>query len=428
MLQIVPDFRGEDVSHDVIATLIRDRKPGHMLPAGLYNRRDVFEADLDMIFHRHWIAVAVEADVPEPGDVYAVDIGRSSILIVRDEDEGIRAFHNVCSHRAARLVPAGHSIVGKLVCPYHQWAYDLTGELFSAPHMGVDFDMGLHHLKPVAVRNIGGLVYVCLSQDPPQDIETLAALMSERLEPYELKDAKVAFETDIVEKGNWKLVIENNRECYHCAANHPELCLSLFAADFGFDAVDLSPTERAEADALDAAYVRARALWDGAGLDHSAVEHWQGQATNFRTERLLIAGTGESQTPDSRAASRVPLGRMGNSGCGNIHLWGINSWNHVMADHAVVINIFPLSPGETLVRTKWLVHKDAVEGVDYDLDHLTSVWIATNQQDADLVAMSQEGVRSAGYTPGPYSVHTERLVDDWTTWYCERMTHHGYGG
>lgn len=428
MVQLLHDFTPHDPSRDVISALLCSRQPGHMLPAGLYTRADVFQADVDVIFHRHWIAVGVEADIPEPGDVYAVDVGPSSILLVRDEDGAIRAFFNVCAHRAARLVPAGHSVVGKLVCPYHQWAYELTGELFSAPHMGRDFDKALHHLKPVAVRSVGGILYACLSPEPPEDIEELARVMEPRLAPYDLANTKVAHETEIVEDGNWKLVMENNRECYHCESNHPELALSFHASDFGFDPEDLSPQERGEICAHDAAYAEQRKRWEAMGLDHAAVEHTVGKATNFRTERLMIAGAGESQTPDARAASRIPLGAMTVPGSGDVHLWGVNSWNHVMADHAVVFAIFPLAPDKTLVRTKWLVHKDAEEGVDYDLDHLTSVWRATNRQDADLVALAQKGVESAGYVPGPYSRFTERALDEFATWYVERMIAHGYGG
>ena len=129
-----------DAQISTVSQLLRDRRPGHTLPAGLYTREDAYLADLEVIFHRHWIAVGVEADVPEAGDVYALDIGRSSIVILRDDEERVRAFHNVCSHRGARLLPPGRGTIGKLVCPYHQWTYELTGELVDAPHMGADFD------------------------------------------------------------------------------------------------------------------------------------------------------------------------------------------------------------------------------------------------------------------------------------------------
>lgn len=428
MQQVVRGLRAGEPLVDTVSSLLQARRPGYSLPGALYTGQAALEADLDVIFHRHWISVGLECDVPEPGDVYAVDIGRSSIVIVRGDDGDIRAFHNVCSHRGAKLVPAGRSIVGKLVCPYHQWTYELTGELTGAPHMGVDFERDLFNLQPVALRNVAGVLFACLSNDPPEDIEDLTAAMGPRLAPYDLSNAKVAWETDIVEDGNWKLVFENNRECYHCASNHPELALSFHASDFGFDPTDLTEGERADAEVLASVYAEKTALWEACGLPSGAVDHVRGHATQFRSQRLIIGGSGESQTPDTRAACRVPLGEAVAQGSGDTHLWGVNSWNHVMGDHAVVFMAYPIAPDKTLVRTKWLVNKDAVEGEDYDLATLISVWTETNRQDAALVALAHTGAGSAGYRPGPYSRFTEKTVDDWTTWYVERMAVHGYGG
>jgi Rieske 2Fe-2S family protein len=111
---------------------------------------------------------------------------------------------------------------------------------------------------------------------------------------------------------------------------------------------------------------------------------------------------------------------------GDMHLWGHNSWNHFMGDHAVVSIVIPLSAGRTLVRTKWLVHKDAVEGVDYELEKLTDVWIATTEQDAALVARSHAGTLDPAYVPGPYSPFSETNLDKFATWYIDRMHAHGY--
>ena len=411
-----------------LAALFAARKPGHTLPAALYTGQAAFDADCAVIFGQHWIAVGVTCDVPEAGDVIALSIGPASILILRDDNDQLRAFHNVCSHRGARLVPPGRSVVGKLVCPYHQWTYDLDGALARAPHMGVDFDRDLHHLKPVALRDVGGLLYVCLSDRPPPDIDELARVMTPRLAPYDLRQAKIAYEQDVIEEGNWKLTMENNRECYHCASNHPQLSLSFHAADFGYDPDNLTDTEKAEANALLDAYARHGAYWESEGLPYEAVEHTVGWPTNFRTQRLIIAGLGESQTPDTRYAVNIPLGATDRPGMGDVHLWGINSWNHVMSDHAVVFTAFPISPDRTLVRTKWLVHQDAVEGEDYDLENLTSVWKQTNAEDAHLVALAHQGAKSPGYRPGPYSRFTERALDEFATWYVARMTAAGSHG
>ena len=409
-----------------ISALLDARREGHSLPAGLYTREDVFEADLEVFFRNHWICIGPECDVPEPGDAHVIDIGNTSLILLRDDDGETRVVHNVCRHRGSRLLDAGPSVVSKLVCPYHQWTYELTGELIDAPHMGVAFDKECRSLKPVAFRSIGGLIYVCLSDNPPGDVDTLQRVMEERLAPYDVRNARVAFQKDVVEQGNWKLTMENNRECYHCSANHPELCVSFIDLDFGFDPASMSPQDREDAEKHMALYDERTKAWEAEGHPSTAVEQLAGFATNFRTQRLIIAGAGESQTPDATAASSKLLGSMTRKDLGDTHLWGHNSWNHFMGDHAVVVYAIPLSAGTTLVRTKWLVHKDAAEGIDYDLDKLTSVWIATTDQDSDLVARSYAGVKDPAYEPGPYSPFTETQLDSFATWYVERMRAHGF--
>lgn len=409
-----------------ISSLLDQRAAGHSLPAGLYTREDVFKADLDVFFHRHWIYVGLECEVPEAGDAMAIDIGATSIIILRDDDNQIRVVRNVCRHRGARLLEAGPSIVSKLVCPYHQWTYELSGELAHAPHMGKDFDKSCRSLKPVQFRSIGGLIYVCLSDEAPADIERLAEVMEPRLAPYDLRNTRVAHQVDVIEEGNWKLAMENNRECYHCSANHPELCVSFIDLDFGYDPESLSEDDRAIAEEHFAMYAERTRTWEEEGFPSETVEQTRDCATNFRTQRLIIAGAGESQTEDATAASSKLLGSMTRKDLGDVHLWGHNAWNHFMGDHAVTVMVIPLSPDRTLVRTKWLVHKDAVEGVDYDLQKLTNVWIETTNQDSDLVRISHKGVSDPAYEPGPYSPFSEKALDDFATWYVDRMRVHGY--
>src|SRR5690606_7313712 len=115
--------------------------------------------------------------------------------------------------------------VAKLVCPYHQWTYDLDGKLLWASNMGPDFDPTQHGLKPVHLRNLKGLIYVCLAPTAP-DFDAFARMASPYLDVHDLNDAKVAHTSTFIERANWKLVWENNRECYHCSANHPALCRS----------------------------------------------------------------------------------------------------------------------------------------------------------------------------------------------------------
>jgi len=409
-----------------ISALLADRLPGHALPGGLYTRDDVFAADMEVFFNRHWIAIGLECEVPEPGDVHVVELGKSSVIVLRDDDNALRAYRNVCRHRGSRLLGPGPAIVSKLVCPYHQWTYELTGELLNAPHMGQDFDKACRALKPVRFVSVGGLIYVCLSDDPPTDIVRLVETMEPRLAPYDVGNAKVAHQVDIVERGNWKLTIENNRECYHCLANHPELCVSFIDLDFGYDPAALTPADRDRAAAHAIRFEQATADWEAAGYPSAAVVPRVEADTNFRTQRLMMAGAGESQSPDTRAACRKLLGTIADTTLGDVHLWGHNTWNHFMGDHAVVATVIPLGPDETLVRTKWLVHKDAVEGVDYDVAHLTSVWTATTRQDAELVERAHAGVSDPGYTPGHYSTFAEAELDSFAQWYVRQLQVHGY--
>ena len=134
-----------------------------------------------MFFHKHWILVGVTADIPEPGDVSVVDIGKASIILVRDDDENVRSYRNVCRHRGARLKEAGEVTVGMLVCPYHQWTYDLDGSLRHAAHMGKDFDPTCRSLLPVRTKIVGTHIFVCLDENAPEDIAKLEETMSRRI-------------------------------------------------------------------------------------------------------------------------------------------------------------------------------------------------------------------------------------------------------
>ncbi|MGU3422668.1 aromatic ring-hydroxylating oxygenase subunit alpha [Methylobacterium sp. D54C] len=414
-----------DVTPTPLQRLLRERRRGYSLPAEFYLSPEVFEADMAVIFGRHWIYVGVEPDVPEAGDVMVVDIGKTSVAIVRDDDGAVRAFHNVCRHRGARLVHEEKSTVGNLVCRYHSWTYDLTGALIHADHMGPDFKRSCHGLKPVHIRSLEGLLFVCLSDDPPADFDAMAARLGPYIAPHNIRDTKVAFQKDIIEPGNWKLTMENNRECYHCGANHPELTVPLFAYGFGFAPEEMDEHDRDQAEHYGCLLRKRHGEWEAEGLPSKEIDELDTMITGFRTERLPLDGEGESHTIDTKAACRKLLGSLTNAKLGGLSVWTQpNSWHHFLGDHIVTFSVLPLDAERSLLRTKWLVHKGAVEGVDYDLANLTGVWEATNDQDSELVGICQQGVRSPAYEPGPYSPHTEMLVEKFCNWYVGRMAAH----
>ena len=402
-----------------IKDLIAKRRVGHTLDAPFYQSAEIFDLDIAAIFGKHWIYVAVEPDVPEAGDYITVKIGHDSVIIVRDDDMQIKAFHNVCRHRGSRICNDEKGTLGNIVCPYHQWTYDLNGKLIFTEHMGEDFDPSNHSLKPVHVGNIAGLIFICLAENPPEDFAYLKATMTPYIAPHQLQNCKIAYQEDLIEHGNWKLTMENNRECYHCATNHPELLKSMYEFGFGYQP---SPANAHKIDEFNVEIEKDRVRWEACGLPSSELDFLDTRVTSFRTQRLSLDRGGESQTMDGTVASKKLLGEFKQRDLGGLSFWTQpNSWHHFMSDHIVTFSVIPLDAHHTLLRTKWLVHKGAVEGKDYDLQKLTEVWRATNKQDGTLVEYTHRGSSGSAYRPGPYSPFTEGLVEKCTHWYIQRL-------
>ncbi len=402
-----------------IRNLISNRRKGYTLEAPFYLSPEINALDIAEIFGKHWIFVAVEPDIAEAGDYIRVEVGHNSVIIVRDDDMNVKAFHNVCRHRGSQLCDEQKGSVGNIVCPYHQWTYNLAGELIHNEHMGEDFDKNNHNLKSVHVGNIAGLIFICLADNPPADFEDMKQAMEPYIAPHRLADCKVIHQEDIVEHGNWKLTMENNRECYHCVANHPELLASMYEFGFGYQP---SPENAKKVQEFRDLIVSENNRWAACGLPSEEIDLLDSRATAYRTQRLPLEKAGESQTMDGKVASKKLLGDFTQRNLGGLSFWTQpNSWHHFMSDHIVTFSALPIDAEHTHLRTTWLVHKDAVEGVDYDLDNITKVWKATNKQDSTLVERTQRGVNSDQYQPGPYSPFTEELVEKFTNWYIQRL-------
>ena len=393
-----------------------------MLDRDFYTNPAVYRADLDLIFGRHWIFVGHEPDIAEPGDVMTVRVGENAILICRDDDGAIHAMHNVCRHRAATLVSAEKTTVGRLVCPYHAWTYGLDGALLHADHMGDGFDPSCQGLRKLHVRSLEGLLFVCLAEDPPADFDAMARAVAPYIAPHDVPNCKVAHQIDLIEEGNWKLTMENNRECYHCALNHPELTASIFEYGFGFDAEESDPARVAQRRQYDSMVEESCAAWAVRGFPSAEIARLDDMVSAYRIGRMPMDRDGESQTLDTKVACRKLLGAATERRLGDLSFHTQpNSWHHFMSDHIVSFAVLPLSPERTLLRTKWLVHKDAIEGADYDLETLIQVWRETNIQDGRLVGLAQAGASSAGYVPGRYSPQTEGQVEQFVNWYVKRL-------
>ena len=399
--------------------LLDARAPAHSLPGPCYTDPALHEVDLRLVWQRQWFFVGTVAEVPEAGDFLTVDVGTASVVVLRDDDEQVRALRNVCRHRGSRLVSGSHGCVGNIVCGYHHWTYGTDGRLLHAPQLPPGVDPGGLGLRPVHLREVAGLLFVCLGDEPPEDIDDVARVVAPYVAPHQLGRTKVAAQVDLVEDGNWKLTMENNRECYHCDG-HPELRCTFFPT-WGLSDDQVPDAMRADHDRYLAALVDLERRSDGLGLPHGLVEDLVERPLGFRVQREPLDGAGESFSPDGTRLVRRLLGDLPEAQLGHLGLHTQpNAWFHFQADHVVTFAALPLAVDRTLVRTTWLVHEDAVEGVDYEVEELTATWRATNEQDAAFVGGTQAGVADPGYLPGPYS-EAEQQVEAFVSWYDARV-------
>lgn len=396
--------------HAEMLDLLRSRRQGFSLAQPFYTDRDFFDIDLQHIWYRDWLFVGHDCEVAKPGSYFTVQIGSYPVIVLRDRAGSIRAFHNSCRHRGSRVCAAAKGAAAKLVCPYHQWTYDLDGSLVFARQMPDDFDKSEFGLKPVPCESAGGYIFICLAETPP-DFEPFRTMMEPYFLPHRLSEAKVAYESTIIEKGNWKLVWENNRECYHCASNHPELCKTFPEAPVA------TGVQGAESDPDMVAHwanCEAFGLPSRFGID---------EAGQYRATRAPLLNDALSYTMSGRrAVSRNLSDAIAQERIGALLLYHYpTTWNHILCDQATTFRVLPISPTETAVTTKWLVHRDAVEGVDYHLDELIHVWTETNDQDRRIVEENAFGIQSPAYEPGPYSEIHEGGVVQFVEWYARFM-------
>ncbi|MCE9546044.1 MAG: aromatic ring-hydroxylating dioxygenase subunit alpha [Planctomycetia bacterium] len=405
---------------DLLATCLDN----HSLPGAFYNDPLVYQADLDRIWRRGWLFAGHSCQLAQPGDYITVNIDVDSLIVIRDDDGGLRALHNICRHRGTVLChePAGR--VGRIVCPYHQWTYGRDGQLLSCRGMQPEIDKSQLGLVPAQVREVAGLVFVSLSDDPP-DFEPARELIEPLARPQGMERAKIAAVRDYEIAANWKLVWDNNRECYHCNANHPQYIKANFDHYNADDATDRVREKIAAATA------RSEAKWAACGL---AVTHREtGMAPFpdasskgdrhgwFSANRTALVDGWVSESMDGRQIAPL-MGDYADPDVGTLRIRTMpNFWNHSSCDHAVSTRLLPAGPHKTLAQVTWLVQADAVEGRDYRLEELMPFWQLTSEQDWELCSAAQRGVMSSRYTPGPLSTFKEYNVEAFRKWYVKQL-------
>jgi Rieske 2Fe-2S family protein len=400
--------------------LITRQPPGHSLLRQFYSDAEVYRLDCERLWRTGWLFAGHSCEISKPGDYFTLEVDSDSVIVTRDRDGQARALHNVCRHRGSLICEKSEGHINKLVCPYHHWSYDLDGRLLHAAGMQEDLNKSELALQSLHLRETAGLIFISLSSEPP-DFDAAENVLATQAKPQGLARAKVAKAVDYLVKANWKLVWENNRECFHCNANHPQYIKANFDH---YNADDTTPRIREQ---ISAAISRSEAKWAAAGL---AVSHKQTGMTTFpdaerniwySANRTALVDGFVSESMDGTQVAPL-MGDYPDSDVGTLRMRTLpNFWNHSSCDHAVSTRLLPKGPQLTAIRVWWLVDQGAVEGRDYDLGKLMPFWQLTSEQDWEICERQQRGVNSQAYIPGPYSTYKEYNVDAFVRWYLTRL-------
>jgi Rieske 2Fe-2S family protein len=406
-----------------IESLLAQCRPGWSLARDFYSEQEVYRLDVQRIWRTGWLFAGHSCEAAKPGDFFTLQVDADSILVIRGEDGALRAMHNVCRHRGSLICADASGHVSRLVCPYHQWAYGLNGALLACRGMQEDLDKSQFGLHPVHLVEVGGLVFISLA-DKPTPLEPAREALSPLLEVQGLNRAKVAKAVDYLVEANWKLVWENNRECYHCNLNHPQYIRANFDH---YNADDTTPRiEQEIAAVLD----KSEKKWAEAGL---APTHKQTGMTIFpdaerdiwfSANRTPLVEGYLTESMDGQLVAPL-MGDYRDATVGTLRIRALpNFWNHSSCDHIVSTRLLPIGPRRTAIRVWWLVDEKAVEQRDYDLAKLMPFWQLTSEQDWQICERQQRGVSSSAYAPGPYSTYKEYNVDRFVRWYLKKLASH----
>ena len=200
-------------------------QPGLSLPQAVYTDPVCFDADMARLMRDQWFLVDHASRIAKPGDYFLTQIGAESVIVTRNRAGEVKAFYNACRHRGSRVCLEREGSRRTFTCPYHAWTYDLDGALRSAQHMPEDFDRSQHGLKPVGVGEFEGLIFLNFAEpDQAPDFAAYTELFAPLLRGQGVARTKIAARKTYPTEANWKLVVENFFECYHCLPAHKTYC------------------------------------------------------------------------------------------------------------------------------------------------------------------------------------------------------------
>ena len=323
------------------------------LPGRVYTDPGELERELDAVFPRTWHLVGHVGQIPDDGDYLTATVGDQGVVVLRHAGE-VRAMYNVCQHRGHELLTSESGHVSTIMCPYHAWTYDLTGRLLRARRA----DVGPLCVPPVRLESMGGFLFVNLDPDAPSLEEYVPRVAAElaALEPRS-EGRVLSWTNTAVVEANWKLVVENYNECYHCPNVHTSFTTGVVARD------------------------------------------------SYR-----IASSGNCVRHTARATARTAYRRDTDDDVyGSFFVWPLSS---IQCYPGRVLNTFrwvPLAVDRTLLIRQWWFEEPEVTPAQREIIDLD--WETTVAEDLKLLASVQRGMRSRGYRPGPLVIDPSGVAD-----------------
>ena len=396
-----------------IKELLNHHQEDWSLDQRFYKDESIFDLEKNHIFYDSWIFIGHESQIPNKGDYFVYKLLEEEIIVLRNKENEVKAFFNVCRHRGSRICLEESGNTSRFSCPYHSWTYNLDGKLLAAKSLRKGIDKSKLGLHPCNIESVSGMLLINLSDNP----QSLANLQSDLKEPFEMfgfEDLKVAAHKNYPIASNWKLAVENYQECYHCAPAHPEYSLShslKIEDEPGFDEAQEKMMENLESCGLKEFEVNK---------DFSNKDPNQEQ---YAYSRYALFDGYMTGSKDGKPLAPL-LGDIKefNQGCSDFNI-GPVSYFLAYCDHIVGYIFTPVSQNQCQCDIYWLVNKDAEEGKDYEKDKLMWLWDVTTYADETIIVNNQKGVNSIKYKSGPYT-DKEQSTRRFIKWYLSELKSH----
>jgi len=358
------------------------------LPQRYFVSPEIFAQEQDRIFSTQWVLVGHQSQLPNAGDYFVAEVAEESLIIVRDKRGEIRGFCNVCRHRGSRLIENRNGQLSAAIqCPYHAWTYALDGRLLGAPHMDdvPGFNKADYSLHPVNVALWEGFIFVNLADASTErggsmPLEKWFAALAGKFSRWKSPTLRSAKRIEYDVRANWKLIFENYSECYHCLGVHPELS-------------KISPHDSAENDLIEGPFLGG----------------------------FMRIAKGRSLTMSGNACA-LPMEQFGEEDFRLVFYYSIfpNMLLSLHPDYVMVHQLWPQSTERTVILCDWFFHPEAFKRSDFNPDDAVGFWDMINKQDWHVCELSQQGISSRAYEPGPYSAR-ESVPAAWDKYYLRQM-------